>query len=136
MSEERRRILDMLAAGKITVEEAENLLAAVSSPEETGATQGKQGCRYLRIVVDPGPDSEKGERVNIRVPLRLIRAGLKFAAFIPKHAHHRVSEALHEKGIDLDLNKITPEDLEEIVTQLNDLTIDVEGKEKVRICCE
>ena len=35
MNEERRKILDMLAQGKITVDEAEKLLAAVG---ETGAT--------------------------------------------------------------------------------------------------
>ena len=33
MNEERRKILDMLAQGKITVEEAEKLLAAVGETE-------------------------------------------------------------------------------------------------------
>lgn len=138
MSEERRKILEMLAAEKITVDEAEKLLAALSVPEpETGSSdKGKTGYKYLKIIVEPGPHSEKQEKVNIRVPLKLIRAGLKWAAFIPKDAQSKVSEALNEKGIAMDWHKITPEDLEDIVTQLNDLTVDVEGKEKIRIFCE
>jgi hypothetical protein len=138
MSEERRRILDMLASGKITVEEAEKLLAALSAPGEEAreAFSSKSGCKYLKILVEPGPRSGKQEKVNIRVPIKLIRAGLKWAAFIPKEAQSKVSEALNEKGIAMDWQKITPEDLEEIITQLNDLTVEVEGEEKIRICCE
>ena len=115
MSEETRKILDMLAQGKVSVEEAEQLLAALSgarpaSGSETGAAPppDQAGFRYLRVLVEPGQGSENGERVNIRVPLNLIRAGLKWASFIPHDARHKVSEAMHEKGIDFDLDRITP----------------------------
>ncbi|MGB8952025.1 MAG: hypothetical protein WCC06_05085 [Candidatus Aminicenantales bacterium] len=138
MNEERRKILEMLAEGKINVEEAEKLLAAVSAPE-SGAKESsseKPGFKYLRILVEPGPGSEKQEKVNIRVPAKLIRAGLKWAAFIPKHAQGQVSQALREKGINMDFSKITAKDLEDILTELNDLTVEVEGKETVRIFCE
>jgi hypothetical protein len=136
MNEERKKILEMLQQGKISVDEAEKLLAALSSPEEIGPGTERPSCKYLRVEVEPGPMSEKQDRVNIRVPMRLIRAGLKWAAFIPKHAHSSINQALHEKGIEMDVNKITTQDIEELVTQLNDLTVDVEGKEKVRIYCE
>jgi hypothetical protein len=136
MNEERKKILEMLQQGKISVDEAEKLLAALSSPEETGSGTERPSCKYLRVEVEPGPMSEKQDRVNIRVPMRLIRAGLKWAAFIPKHAHSSINQALREKGIEMDVTKITTQDIEELVTQLNDLTVDVEGKEKVRIYCE
>lgn len=136
MSDERKKILDMLQKGKITVEEAERLLSALDAPAEAQAGTEKPSCKYLRIVVEPGPQSEDRERVNIRVPMKLIRAGLKWAAFVPKHAQASINQALHEKGIDLDFNQITREDIEELVSQLSDLTVEVEGKEKVRICCE
>lgn len=142
MNEERRKVLDMLAQGKITVEEAEKLLAAVGetgtgtgAAPETDAS-GRRSWKYLRIQVDPGPDSEKGDRVNIRVPFKLIRAGLKFAAFIPREAHAKVNQAFKEKGMDFDLARITPQDLEEIVSNLDDMTVEVEGKDKVHIFCE
>lgn len=136
MSEERKKILEMLQQGKITVDEAEKLLAALSSPEETESGAAKPACKYLRVQVEPSPGSEDQDRVNIRVPLKLIRAGLKWAAFIPKHAQSSINKALQEKGIEMDFSAITPQDVEELVSQLNDLTVEVEGKEKVRICCE
>jgi len=136
MNEERKKILEMLQQGKITVEEAEKLLAALLSPEESKSEAQKSTCKYLRVVVEPGPQSEDRDRVNIRVPMKLIRAGLKWAAFVPKHAHSSINKALHEKGIEMDFAQITSEDIEELVSQLDDLTVEVEGKEKVRICCE
>jgi len=136
MSDERKKILDMLQRGKITVEEAEKLLAALGVPEEASPEAQKPGCRYLRVVVEPGPQSEDRDRVNIRVPMKLIRAGLKWAAFVPKEAQSSINQALREKGIEMDFNQITREDIEELVSQLNDLTVEVEGKEKVRIYCE
>jgi hypothetical protein len=142
MNEERRKILDMLAQGKITVEEAEKLLGAVGGPgngNEAAAAKdasGRRSWKYLRIQVEPGPGSEDGDRVNIRVPFKLIRAGLKFAAFIPREAHHKVNQAFKEKGMDIDLARITPQDLEEILSNLDDMTVEVDGKDKVRIFCE
>lgn len=140
MNEERRKVLEMLGQGKITVDEAEKLLAAVggAEPVETSGpdTSGGRAWKYLRIQVEPGPGNDKGERVNIRVPFKLIRAGLKFAAFIPREAHDKVNRAFKEKGMDVDLARITPQDLEEIVGNLDDMTIEVDGKDKVRIFCE
>ena len=54
MNEERKKILEMLQQGKVTVEEAEKLLAALALPEEIKSGAGKPACKYLRIVVEPG----------------------------------------------------------------------------------
>jgi SHOCT-like domain len=141
MSEETRKVLDMLQQGTIGVDEAEKLLAAVSSPGNPGEAAGTDtgssagGRKYLRIQVDPEQGSG-GDRVNVRVPMKLIRAGLKLAAFLPRDAQSQVNDALREKGFDLDLSKLKPEDLEEVVANLDDLTVDVEGKQKVRIYSE
>jgi len=138
MNEETRKILDMLAHGKITVEEADKLLAAVGAAA-TGTPASRSGnpaWKYLRVQVEPGPGSPHGERVNIRVPFKLIRAGLKFAALIPHDAQDKVHAALREKGLNIDLAKVTPEDLEDIVANLDDMTVEVDGREKVRIFCE
>jgi hypothetical protein len=38
--------------------------------------------------------------------------------------------------MDIDLARITRKDLEEIVSNLDDMTVEVDGKDKVRIFCE
>jgi DNA-directed RNA polymerase subunit F len=139
MSEERKKILNMLAEGKISVEEAEKLLSAISdSEQETLSDKGTiaSKLKYLRVVVEPSPGSKNEEKVNIRVPIKLIRAGIKLASLLPNDVQGKVDGALKEKGISLDFSQINEENLEEIVESLRDLTVDVEGEERVRIYCE
>lgn len=139
MSEERKRILEMLAEGKIDVEEAEKLLSAIAESREEpgiGEKTGSARLKYLRVVVEPGPESKTEDKVNIRVPIKLIRAGIKLASLLPNDVQGKVDDALKEKGISLDFSQIKEENMEEIVESLRDLTVDVEGKERVRIYCE
>jgi hypothetical protein len=126
------------------VEEADRLLETVSAGGAASAgTAGtaevapaRGGRKYLRVQVEPGSDSPGQERVNIRVPMKLIRAGIKLAAFLPGNTKAQVSDALREKGIDADLSKLSAQDIEELVSNLDDLTVNVEGKETVRIYAE
>ncbi len=137
MQDERKKVLEMLASGKINVAEAERLLAALeenASREKADPVESRP--KYLRVLVEPKTHSENGERVNVRIPINLIRAGLKWASFIPKHSQGKVGDALKEKGIDLDFNKMKPEDLDELILNLNDLQIEVDGDEVVRVFCE
>jgi len=136
MNEERKRILEMLSEGKISTEEAERLLSALSQRSESNQGVVKNEPRYLRVMVEPGVGSKNKDRVNVRIPIKLIRAGLRLASFIPKDAQVKVNEALHEKGIEKDFANIKPEDIDEILTQINDFTVDVEGKETVKVFCE
>ena len=142
MTENRRRILDMLSQGKISVDEAERLLSLVEQPQggRTGTSEEtKQQHKYLRVVVEPTADAdpENQERVNIRVPIALIRTGVKFTSLIPSTATTRVNEALGKQGIDIDLRNLKEEDLEQLVDALRDLEVDVQdGKQKVRVFVE
>lgn len=137
MSEDKRKILELLSNGKISVEEAERLLAALGADSEEGS-ETKKGWRpkYLRVTVEPTDGNPKGDRVNVRVPMNLIRAGLKWVSFIPKDARGKVQDAFDEKGIDMDFQQLKPEDLEELVVNLNDLQVEVDGEERVRVYCE
>lgn len=149
MNEHRRQILQMLSEGKINADEAERLIAAMeqpassSSPDSTSAATGKTRPKYLRVVVD---SEENGDRdgptkVNVRVPMQLLRAGVRLAGLIPQQALHRANQAMQEKGVPIDLSQMKPENLEDLVEQLNDLSVDVDQKEanakvKVRVFCE
>src|SRR5690242_21158833 len=124
MSENRRQILEMLAAGKITAEEAERLLTAVErAPDAAAAVPARRNdpLKYLRVVVDAVDEHEGPTKVNVRVPIQLLRAGVKLTSIIPPRARSEVNEALRKEGIDVDIGKLTPESLEEVVEQLRDL---------------
>ncbi|MGA2650504.1 MAG: hypothetical protein ABSF28_08265 [Terracidiphilus sp.] len=158
MNENRRQILEMLAAGKITADEAERLLSAIDSgPSETSgafvaggaAANGaktaavKTRAKYLRVLVEADESMsglKGGTTVNVRVPLQFLRAGVRLAALIPAQAHNQLDEAFIKHGVPLTLSQIKPENLEELIDHLDDLTVDVEGNEgktvKVRVFCE
>jgi hypothetical protein len=157
MNENRRQILEMLAAGKITAEEAERLLAALepdttTTAEFTGRIPGNNSAsdttvrtraKYLRVLVeaDESMTGMKGPTtVNVRVPMQLLRAGVRLASLIPQQAHEQLDEALNRHGVPLTLSQIKPENLEELIDHLEDLTVDVDGKAgnstKVRVFCE
>ena len=146
MPENQKRILEMLAEKKITVEEAERLLALTTSEgvaENAGSAEAlarKSAPKYLRVEVRPGSSDEsssQAERVNVRVPINLIRAGMKFTSLIPPHAADKVHDALKEKGVNFDLRNLKMDDIEELVEALSDFEVDVEsGKEKVHVYVE
>jgi hypothetical protein len=98
LREDRERILRMLAEGKISAEEAANLLDAIA-PQPLRPRQGiapepsrlmtppplAADKRFLLIEV-----SEDGEtKVNLRIPLALARAAGKF---IPRSAQDHLKE--------------------------------------------
>jgi len=141
MSENRRQILEMLSQGKITAAEAERLISALerepSGSGSSGETRRNDPLKYLRVVVDAVDEHEGPTKVNVRVPIQLLRAGVKLTSIIPPRARNEVNEALRREGIDVDIGKLTPESLEEVVEQLRDLQVDVDHeKAKVRIFCE
>jgi hypothetical protein len=136
MNENRRQILEMLSVGKITADEAERLISAVEKDPPPTGTEAKTKPKYIRVVVD---DNGKGTgtKANIRVPMQLLRSGVKLAALLPVQARDHVNSALHEHGVAFDLSQIKPENLEELVDQLDELTVDVDDKDvKVRVFCE
>jgi hypothetical protein len=146
MSEHRRQILEMLSVGKITADEAERLIAALEKDAPSGgapvAANGP-APKYLRVMVEQEKDRDGdtlAKTVNIRVPLQLLRAGVRLASLVPPQARHSVDAALKEKGVPFDLSQLKPENIEELIAQLKDVSIDADDakgrKVKVRVFCE
>ena len=141
MSEERRQILEMLSSGKVNAEEAERLLDAIDRDKlapvaTTAVAESRTRARYLRIQVQANDGDDGPVMVNVRVPIQLLRAGVKLASVIPPQAQGHVNEALREHGVPVDLSKLRPEDLDELIEHLQDLTIDVDqsgDKEQVKV---
>ena len=84
MNEQRKDILDLLAAGEVTAAEAEQLIAAIErdQPPAAPGLDPAASRKYLRVLVDAVENGEPG-RVNVRVPLQLLRAGVRLAALNP-----------------------------------------------------
>jgi len=157
MNENRRQILEMLAAGKITADEAEHLIVALepdsaaTAAEFTGRIAGPNGwpendkgttvktrAKYLRVLVE-STEKDGPTTVNVRVPMQLLRAGVRLASLIPAQAQDQLDAKLSKHGIPLTVSQIKPENLEELIDHLGDLTVDVDAKEekaKVRVFCE
>ena len=143
MSEERKKVLEMLAAGKITAEEAERLLdklagsasGSSSSPgtgtESSAGASGAAGSgrpKYLRIVVDQ-PDRKQ---VNMRVPLSFVASGAGLLGIMPTDLNERLAECGINFGAFSSWNS------KEFNQAMRDLNVDVDkgdGK-KVHIYCE
>ena len=153
MSENQTKILDMLAQGKISVAEAQRLLSLLNTERETpdgniGSTKNKVIPRYLHVIVEPKPgaqchstgtgtDRDFHGKVNVRVPFGLIRAGIKLATLIPSETAGRVNEAMKEKGMDFDLRRMKPEDIEELIIALRDSEVNLDSdNETIRIYAE
>jgi hypothetical protein len=143
MNEHRRKILEMLSSGRINADEAERLLAALenesalpSNGTHNGRSDGKP--KFIRVVVSDESHHGEPTNVNVRVPMQLLRAGVKLVSLIPPRARDQVNAALHREGVPLNLDQIKPENLEELIDHLSELTVDVDGgkKQTVRVFCE
>ncbi|HWP97630.1 MAG TPA: hypothetical protein VN426_12360 [Syntrophomonadaceae bacterium] len=94
MNQERLKILQLIEEGKVTASEGLELLQALEAPRESKPADGRE--RVFRVKVDG--DKTK---VNVNIPLRLVRVASKFATlgmnFIPEQARTE----LDNRGIDL-----------------------------------
>ena len=144
MNEDRKRILAMLAEGKITADEADLLLDSLRpSAQETesggGSTSadwpsgpsstGKPKFMYVKVT---GKDT-----VDVKVPLALLRAGLKLTSLIPPQVMTQINESMGEQGMSLDLNNLKAEDIEDIIESLREMEVNVVSNsgDNVRVFC-
>ena len=140
MNENSRRVLELLSEGKVSVDEAERLLFLVDEgPEETTAVQplappsAGSARRYLRVTID----SDEDEHVDVRVPLALIKAGVKLHTLLPAQAATGINTALQDNGINVDIDNLRTEDLEQLIDALSEIEVNIQdGEDKVRVYCE
>ena len=145
MSEDRSRILNMLAEGKITAEEAERLLDALEA--RAGASTASEGSafkgdpepliaalpKYLYVKVI----AVNGDNVDVKIPIALVRSGLKLTSLIPSKAMDQINDSMSEHGMSVDFSNLKPEDIDELVGTLREMEINVDAKngDNVRVYC-
>ena len=140
MNENGKRVLRMLSEGKVTVDEAERLLYLVEEepkaprPTHEALAPRTGPAKYLRVMVD---ENGSGAHVNVRVPLALIKAGVKMHTLVPDQAATGINEALRRNGVDVDVHNLRTESLEQLVDALGEIEVDMhDGDERIRVYCE
>jgi hypothetical protein len=135
MNEQRRQILEMLAEGKITADEAEQLLDALGREKPDPS---RPRPKYLRVVLDSEETGGDGpSRINVRVPLQLLRAGVRLTSLIPPVAVTKVNAELEKAGVPFDLGQLKPQQLEELIDHLDELSVDLDDPSaKIKVFCE
>jgi hypothetical protein len=140
MNDDRKRILTMLAEGKITADEADRLIGALGRgpiPIAGAAHGSNRPPKYFRVEVDANEGDAGPTKVNVRVPMQLLRAGVRLSALIPPRARDEVNAAMAREGIAFDINQLRPENLEELIEHLADMTLDLDNERaRVRVYCE
>ena len=131
MDAERKKVLEMLAAQKINANDAERLLERIGQAEETSSKESMPPSNVPKFMC-VRVDSTEGDVVDVRLPIGLLRTGIKLSAMLPKEA----SEAISKTGFDFAQLAAMP--TLELMCALREMTVDVAAAsgERVRICCE
>ena len=139
MNENSRRVLEMLSEGKVSVDEAERLISLVDEePEATTVVQPLApprtgAARYLRVTIN----SDEDEHIDVRVPLALIKAGVKLHTLLPEKATKKIKKTMKKNDIDVDIHNLRTEDLEQLIDALSEIEVNIQdGDDKVRVYCE
>jgi hypothetical protein len=145
MSEDRSRILNLLAGGNITPEEAERLLDALDAGASATVTRPEPA-----ITGDPGPliaalpkylyvkvIAMNGDNVDVKIPIALVRSGLKLTSLIPPQAMDQINDQMSQHGMSVDFNNFKPEDIDELIGALREMEVNVDAKngDTVRVFC-
>ena len=144
MRVDRRQVLGMLAAGQMTAEEADRLITALDRLDRPTAALARTPPRqtpprYLRVLVDVHEDGSAPINVNVRVPLQILRAGVRLASLIPPQAQEQVNRALRQRGVPFDVMHVRPENLDQFIDRLSNLSLAVDQREhdlRIKLYCE
>ncbi len=140
MNEEKLKVLNMIAEGKISAEEGGKLLEALDKKDEKESEsleikKEKGNINYLFVDINPKSDKNK-EKVHVKIPLALVRAGVNIASMLPTDVQDKVNSAMDEKGMKFDLSSINPENIEEFIQALEEMEVNIDSEEHtVRVYC-
>jgi hypothetical protein len=140
MNEEKLKVLNMVAEGKISAEEGAKLLDALDKKEEKKTeafkvSHEKGNINYLFVDISPKSDKNK-EKVHVKVPLALVRAGVNIASMLPTDVRDKVNDAMDEKGMKFDLSSIKPENIEELIQALEEMEVNIDSEEQtIKVYC-
>ncbi len=108
MSEERKKILNMVAEGKLTPEEADRLLGALKDSQEK--------ARFFHVRVYN--TDRKKPKVKVDIPIGVLKLASKIGAAFKGMVPEGFKIDMHGREISLD--EFTPEMIDKIVEEITD----------------
>src|SRR5947209_19574875 len=78
MKQDRRKTLEMLQAGEVSVGEADELLDSLATAKVNAVAP-----RFLRLTLEPKPGPDSGRKIDIRLPPGVLRSSLQIAHSLP-----------------------------------------------------
>jgi hypothetical protein len=83
-----------------------------------------------------GDESESGKNVDIKIPILLLKAGMKLGSLVPDAVRLKIDSELSEKELGVDLSKLKPDEIDAMVQSLTESAIRINSeKENVNIYC-
>ncbi len=107
MSEDRRKILKMVAEGKVSPEEADRLLSALKESTER--------ARFFRVRVYN--KNKQNPKVKVDIPIAILKLASKIGAAFKGIVPEGFKIDMHGKQISLD--ELTPEMIDTIIDSLS-----------------
>jgi hypothetical protein len=108
MSEDRRKILKMVAEGKLSPEEADRLLSALKESTER--------ARFFRVRVYN--KNKQNPKVKVDIPIAILKLASKIGAAFKGIVPEGFKIDMHGKQISLD--ELTPEMIDTIIDSLSE----------------
>lgn len=142
LSVSKQKIIDLLAEDKVTIDDALRLLGRANESVRTNEASEEFGNnsqtaiarfspkkrpKFLRVLIQDG----ESEKVDVRVPLKLVKLGMVSSDFVPQG----VLDAVTEHGIDFEnLSGLSDDDFYEA---FGSLRVDiVDDDSSVQVFCE
>ena len=119
----------------------------LGSPRPSRSSSEPDGLfvRWIRINIQkPANDGHKAKNVNIRVPIAVVKGGMRLGAIIGTFAGDKAARRMKAQGLDIDLAKISSDlsqmngpEFDEFLRTLHETNIEIDdGKAQVRITAE
>jgi len=125
MSDDTKRVLKMVAAGKITADEGERLLGGLAAGQSAPPDgKEKSAPRFLKMVARSIDKDGNDEGFRMQVPLDLLRAGIKMRALIPEKKREKINEKLKEKGIEGDIFEMSDDQINTLIRNLCEIEME------------
>ena len=133
MNNEKLKVLEMIQGGKVNAQKGMEMLASIDQAHDY--TSSKNPTRYFRVRVD----GDQVKKVNVNIPLKLVKVFSKFAVFGMKYFPEQALKEMESNGIDL--SKLNLEELVYLIEQgqLDNTLVDIkiddphEGKIQVQV---